>query len=76
MILFELGILLMVFLDLFKVNKMTNFNYDLLKVSKMTNFNYDWFKVSKMCVCFFMVKNCYKFSKIGIHGEWLLLLVN
>ena len=33
---------------LFKVSKMTNFNYDLFKVSKMTNFNYDLFKVCKM----------------------------
>ena len=41
-------ILLIVLLDLFKVIKMTNFNYDLLKVSKMTNFNFELFKVSKM----------------------------
>ena len=34
---------------------MTNFNYDLFKVSKINNFL--WF--------FFMVKNCYKFSKMG-----------
>ena len=42
------GVLLIVLLDLFKVSKMTNFNYDLFKVSKMTNFNCDMFKVSKM----------------------------
>ena len=42
------GVLLIVLLDLFKVSKMTNFNYDLFKVSKMTNFNYDLFKVRKM----------------------------
>ena len=40
------GVLLL--LDLFKVSKMSDFNYDLFKVSKMTNFNYDLFKVSKM----------------------------
>ena len=34
--------------DLFKVSKMTNFNYDLFKIS--TNFNYDLFKLSKMCI--------------------------
>ena len=34
------GVLLIVFLELFKVCKMTNSNYDLFKVSKMTNFNY------------------------------------
>ena len=44
------GVLLIVLLDLFKVSKMTNFNYDLFKVSKMTNFNYDSFKVSKICI--------------------------
>ena len=43
------GVLLIVLLDLFKVTKMTNFNYDLFKVSKMTNFNYDLFKSVK-CV--------------------------
>ena len=42
------GVLLIVLLDLFKVRKMTNFNYDLLKVSKITNFIYDLFKVIKM----------------------------
>ena len=34
-------------LFLFKVSKMTKFNYDLFKGSKMTNFNYDLFKVAK-----------------------------
>ena len=44
-------------LFLFKVSKMTNFNYDLSEVSKMTNFHYDLFKVSKMTnYAFFMVK--------------------
>ena len=81
-----MGVLFIVFLDLFNVRKMTNFNYDLFKmanfsydlfkVSKMFNLNFNLFKVSKMCVCFFMVKNCYKFSKMGIHGEWLILLLN
>ena len=70
------GVLLIVLRDLFKVIKMTNFSYDLFKVSKMFNLNFNLFKVSKMCVCFFMVKNCYKFSKMGIHGEWLILLLN
>ena len=42
------GVLLVVVLELFKVSKITNFNYDLFKVSKMNNFNYDLFKVSKM----------------------------
>ena len=35
-------------LFLFKVSKMTNFNYELFKYIKMTNFNYDLFKISKM----------------------------
>ena len=59
------GVLLIVLLDLFKVSKMTNFNYDLFKVSKMTNFNCDLFKVRP----FLMFKNCYKFSKMGIQGN-------
>ena len=50
------GVLLIVLLDLFKVRKMTNFNYDLFKVRP-----------------FLMFKNCYKFSKMGIQGEWLIL---
>ena len=62
-------------LFLFKVSKMTNFNYDLFKVSKMTNSNYDLFKVGKMCVCFFMVKITINF-KISIQREWLILLVS
>ena len=32
------GVLLIVLLELFKVSKMTNFNYDMFKVSKMTKF--------------------------------------
>ena len=47
------GVLLMVLLDLFKVSKMTNFNYDLLKISKVTNFYFDLFKVSKMTNYFY-----------------------
>ena len=35
---------------LFKVSKMTIFNYNLFKVSKMTVFNYDLFKVSDSSV--------------------------
>ena len=31
------GVLLILLLDLFKVSKMTNFNYELFKVSKITN---------------------------------------
>ena len=42
------GVLLIVLLDLFKVSKMTNFNYELFKVSKITDFNYDLFKVGKI----------------------------
>ena len=42
------GVLLIILLNLFKVSKMTNFNYELLKVSKITNFIYDLFKVIKM----------------------------
>ena len=38
-------VLLIVLFDLFKVSKITNFNYDLFKVIKMTNFIYDLFKV-------------------------------
>ena len=83
------GVLLIVFLELFKVSKMTNFNYDLFKSSKMTNLNYHhknhpatnisvFFKIgfflALMCMYiflwfFFMVKNCYKFSKMGIQGN-------
>ena len=54
---------LFLFLLLFKVSKMTNFNYDLFKVSKMTNFNYDLFKVSKMCVLFLWLKIAINFQK-------------
>ena len=39
--------------DLFKVTKITNFNHDSYKGSKMTNFNYDLFKISEMCVLFY-----------------------
>ena len=64
------GVLLIVLCDLFKVIKMTNFSYDLFKVSKMTNSNYHLFKVRYIFLwCFFMVKNCYKFSKMGIQGN-------
>ena len=38
------GVLLIVLLDLFKVSKMTNFNYELFKVSKMY-FNFFFFLV-------------------------------
>ena len=66
--------------DLSKVSKMTNFNYDLSEIGKMTNFNHDLFKVCKMTNfnyhhknhptrSFFMVKNCYKFSKMVIQGN-------
>ena len=63
-------VLLIVFLELFKVCKMTNSNYDLFKVSKMTNFNYDLFKVSKMTNFNYHHKNhpatnIYVFFKIG-----------
>ena len=44
------GVLLIVLLDLFKVSKMTNFNYDL-------------FKVSKMCVLFLWLKIAINFQK-------------
>ena len=45
-----MGISLLGFFGLFKVNKMTIFNYDLTKVCKMTIFNYDLSKVSKMTI--------------------------
>ena len=45
------GVLLIVLLDLFKVSKMTNFNYDMFKVSKVTNFDYDLLKVSLLLFC-------------------------
>ena len=41
-------VLLIVLFDLFKVIKMTNFNYDLFKVTKIANFNYDLLKVSRL----------------------------
>ena len=68
------GVLLIVLLDLFKVRKMNNFNYDLLKVSKMYFLKLGVFLVLMhmyifLWWCFFMVKNCYKFSKMGIHGS-------
>ena len=44
------GVLLIVLLDLFKVSKMTNFNYDIFKVSKVTNFDYDLF-ISLLLFC-------------------------
>ena len=40
------------FFDLFKVRKMTIFNYDLFKVIKTTIFRYDLFKVSKITILF------------------------
>ena len=64
------AVLLIVFLDLFKVSKKTNFNYDFFRVSRMTNFNYDLFRVSEMtnfnlassksakCVCLGMPNKC------------------
>ena len=69
------GVLLIVFLELFKVCKMTNSNYDLFKVSKMTNFNYDLFKVSKMTNFNYHHKNhpatnIYVFFKIGVFFAW------
>ena len=62
------GVLLIVLLDLFKVSKMTNFNYDLFKVSKMTNFNYDLFKVAKRLILIITIKIIllYVFFKIGV----------
>ena len=59
-------VLLIVLLALFKVSKMTNFIYDLFKVSKfylvlMHMYIFLW--------CFFMVKNCYNFSKMVIRGN-------
>ena len=59
-------VLLIVLLALFKVSKMTNFIYDLFKVSKfylvlMHMYMFLW--------CFFMVKNCYNFSKMVIRGN-------
>ena len=42
------GVLLIILLEMFKVSKMTNFNYDMFKGSKMTNFNYDLFNINKM----------------------------
>ena len=60
------GVLLIVLLELFKFSKITNFNYDLFKVSKfclvlMHMYIFLW--------CFFMVKNCYKFSKMSMQGN-------
>ena len=66
------GVLLIVLLDLLKVSQMTNFNYELFKVSKMTNFNYH--HKNHPTGSFFMVKNCYKFSKVGIQGNDLYFL--
>ena len=59
-------VLLIVLLVLFKVSKMTNFIYDLFKASifylvLMHMYTFLW--------CFFMVKNCYNFSKMGIRGN-------
>ena len=56
------GVLLIVLLDLFKVSKMTNFNYDL-------------FKVSKMCVLFLWLKIAINFQKwvyMGVVDIFLL----
>ena len=60
------GVLLL--LDLFKVSKMSDFNYDLFKVSKMTNFNYDLFKVAKRLILIITIKIIllYVFFKIGV----------
>ena len=55
-------VLLIVLLDLFKVRKMTNFNYDFFKVSKMYFFKMgSFFGVNAYVYsygAFFMVKNC------------------
>ena len=66
-ILFLQAVLLIVLPDLFKVSKMTNFNYDLFKVSKMTNFNYDLFKVAKRLILIITIKIIllYVFFEIG-----------
>ena len=78
-------------LDLFKVSKMSDFNYDLLKVSKMTNFNYDLLKVAKRLILIITIKIIllYVFFKIGVffivnayvyipmvHFLWLKIAIN
>ena len=73
------GVLLVVVLELFKVSKITNFNYDLFKVSKMNNFNYDLFKVSKMYFLklegFFGV-NAYVYIPTVVLFLWLKIAIN
>ena len=61
--------------DQFKVGKTTNSNYDLFKVSKMYFLKLGCFFYLVLMHsmysygAFFLVKNCYKFSKMSIQGN-------